>query len=166
MENADSIKFPDSLKFHTANGRVVYGGGGIMPDVFIPLDTTPVTDYYLNIRRKNVINLFVDDYVDKYRNDLQTKYPDFGSFDKKFEVDDSFMKDFLALADKEGVKMNEKQYPLSESLIRSQIKSSIAQKLWDVDAAYKIINKEDQEVQKAIEVIKNSAQFDKLRLPR
>ena len=166
MENADSIKFPDSLKFHTANGRVVYGGGGIMPDVFIPLDTTPVTDYYLNIRRKNVINLFVDDYVDKYRNDLQTKYPDFGSFDKKFEVDDSFMKDFLALADKQGVKMNEKQYPLSESLIRSQIKSSIAQKLWDVDAAYKIINKEDQEVQKAIEVIKNSAQFDKLRLPR
>ncbi|MCX6248419.1 MAG: S41 family peptidase [Bacteroidetes bacterium] len=161
MENSDSIKFPDSLKFHTTNGRVVYGGGGIMPDVFIPLDTTPFTDYFLNIRRKNVINLYVGDYVDKNRKDLQKKYPDFDTFDKKFTVDDAFIKDFLALAEKQGVKMEEKQYALSESLIKSQIKSLIAQKLWDVNESYKIINREDHEVQKAISVIKDNGLFDK-----
>jgi len=166
MENSDSIKFPDSLKFHTSKGRVVYGGGGIMPDVFIPLDTIPFTDYFLNLRRKNVINLFSGDYVDRYRKDLQTKYPDFNSFDKKFIIDDAFMKDFLFLAEKQGVKMNEKEYGLSETLIKSQIKSLIAQKLWDVNDSYKIINREDNEVQKAIGIIKNDALIDKLGIQR
>ncbi len=77
MENSDSIKFPDSLKFHTSKGRTVYGGGGIMPDVFIPLDTTAVTDYYLDIRRKNVLNLFVGDYVDKNRKESPERLPGF-----------------------------------------------------------------------------------------
>jgi carboxyl-terminal processing protease len=167
MENSDSIKFPDSLKYRTSKGRIVYGGGGIMPDVFIPLDTTPFfTDYYLNLRRKNVINLFVGDYVDKNRKDLQKKFPDFDVFDKKFIVDDAFMKDFLSLAEKQGVKMNEKEYGLSETLIKSQIKSLIAGKLWDVNASFKIINQFDNEVQKAIGVIKDDAAFDKLGLQR
>jgi carboxyl-terminal processing protease len=166
MENSDSIKFPDSLKFHTSKGRTVYGGGGIMPDVFLPLDTTPFTDYFLNLRRKNVINLFIGDYVDKNRKDLQKNYPDFDLFDQKFTVDDAFMKDFLALAEKQGVKMNDKEYGLSETLIKSQIKSLIAQKLWDVNASYKIINREDHEVQKAIGVIKDDAVFDKLGIQR
>lgn len=166
MENSDSIKFPDSLKYRTSKGRIVYGGGGIMPDVFIPLDTTPFTDYFLNLRRKNVINLFVGEYVDINRKDLQKKYPDFDLFDKKFIIDDDFMKDFLSLAEKQGVKMNEKEYGLSGTLIKAQIKSLIAQKLWDVNASYKIINREDREVQKAIGVIKDDAAFDKLGLQR
>jgi len=166
MENSDSIKFPDSLKFRTSKGRIVYGGGVIMPDVFFPLDTTPFTDYFLNIRRKNVINMFVGDYVDKSRKDLQKQYPDFDLFDKKFIVDDTFMKDFLSLAEKQGVKMIEKEYGLSETLIRSQIKSLIAQKLWDVNASFMIINREDHEVQKAIGVIKDDVVFDKLGLQR
>lgn len=166
MENSDSIKFPDSLKYRTTKGRVVYGGGGIMPDVFIPLDTTPFTDYFLNLRRKNVINMFVGEYVDRNRKDLQKKYPDFDTYDKNFNVDDAFMKDFLALADKQGVKMEEKQYALSENLIRSQIKSLIAQKLWDINETYRIINEEDHEVQKAVSVIKDDALFDKLGIQR
>ncbi len=166
MENSDSIKFPDSLKFRTSKGRIVYGGGGIMPDVFFPLDTTPFTDYFLNLRRKNVINMFVGDYVDKSRKDLQKRFPDFDLFDEKFIVGDDFMKDFLSLAEKQGVKMNEKEYGLSERLIRSQIKSLIAQKLWDVNASFMIINHEDHEVQKAIGVIKDDAVFDKMGLQR
>jgi carboxyl-terminal processing protease len=166
MENSDSIKFPDSLKFHTSKGRIVYGGGGIMPDVFIPLDTTAFTDYYFNLRRKNVLNLYTADYVDKNRKELQKKYPDFDLFDKKFIIDSDFMKDFLSMAEKQGVKMNEKEYGLSETLIKSQIKSLVAEKLWDVNASYKIINREDHEVQKAIGVIKNDALFDKQGLQR
>ncbi len=166
MENSDSIKFPDSLKFRTSKGRIVYGGGGIMPDVFLPLDTTPYTDYFLNLRRKNVANLFVGDYVDKNRKDLMKKYPDINSFDKKFIIDDAFMKDFLTLAEQQGVKMDEKQYQISEKLIKSQIKALIGQKLWDVTAYFRIINQFDNEVQKAIGVIKDDAVFDKMGLPR
>ena len=76
------------------------------------------------------------------------------------------MKDFLSMAEKQGVKMNEKEYGLSETLIKSQIKSLVAEKLWDVNASYKIINREDHEVQKAIGVIKNDALFDKQGLQR
>jgi carboxyl-terminal processing protease len=166
MENPDSIKFPDSLKFHTSKKRLVYGGGGIMPDVFIPLDTTPFTDYFTNLRRKNVINTFIGEYVDKNRKDLQQTYPDFPSFNRKFTIDEAFMKDFLAAAEKQGVKMDEKQFALSENLIKSQLKSLIAQKLWDVNASFQVINEYDQEVQKAISVIKDDATFDKLGISR
>jgi len=113
-----------------------------------------------------VINLFVGDYVDKNRKDLQKKFPDFDVFDKKFIIDDTFMNDFLSMAEKQGVKMNEKEYGLSEMLIKSQIKSLIAGKLWDVNASFKIINQFDNEVQKAIGVIKDDAAFDKLGLQR
>jgi carboxyl-terminal processing protease len=158
LENPDSIKFPDSLKFHTSKGRIVYGGGGIMPDVFIPLDTTPFfTDYYMNIRRKNVLNLFVGDYVDQNRKELQKNYPEFEQFN---------MKGFLALAEKQGVKMNDKEYAVSGNLIRSQIKSLIAEKLWDVNSSFIVINQDDQEVQKAINVMKNDALFDKQGIQR
>ena len=166
MENADSIKFPDSLKFQTSKGRIVYGGGGIMPDVFIPLDTTPFTDYFLNLRRKNAINLFVGEYVDKNRKDLQRSYPDFSTFDKNFNIDEAFMKDFTTLAEDQGVKMDEKQFALSEKLIKSQLKSLIAQKLWDVNASFQVINQYDQEVQKAVGVIKDDATFEKFGISR
>jgi carboxyl-terminal processing protease len=138
-----------------------------MPDVFIPLDTTPFfTDYYMNIRRKNVLNLFVGDYVDQNRKELQKNYPEFEQFNKKFIVDDEFMKGFLALAEKQGVKMNDKEYAVSGNLIRSQIKSLIAEKLWDVNSSFIVINQDDQEVQKAINVMKNDALFDKQGIQR
>jgi hypothetical protein len=74
------------------------------------------------------------------------------------------MKDFLALAEKQGVKMNEKEYALSLELIKSQVKSLIAQQLWDVNSSYQIINEYDHEVQKAVDVIRNSPLFDKFKI--
>jgi carboxyl-terminal processing protease len=164
LENADSIKFPDSLKYYTSKHRVVYGGGGIMPDVFTAWDSTPITDYYLDLRRKNVIILFVGDYVDQNRPSLQTTYPDFKSFDQNFKVDDAFMKDVFKLAEKEGVKKDEKQYKLSEKLIKSQLKALIAQKLWDVTAFYKVVNQSDDEVMKAVDVISSDDLFLKYQI--
>ena len=162
----DSIKFPDSLKFHTSKKRVVYGGGGIMPDVFIPWDSTIISDYYLDLRRKNVINLFVGDYVDKNRQNLQTTYPDFKSFSKLFILDSVFMKPFFDLAEKQGIKFNEKGYSASGQLIRSQIKGLIAEKLWNLSSYYEIANQSDDEVIKAVEVIEDNALFDKLKIER
>ena len=164
--HADSIKFPDSLKFYTAHKRVVYGGGGIMPDVFIPWDSVPISDYYLELRRKNVINTFIGDYVDKSRKTLSATYHDFPSFEKNFQTDDAFMNDFFAYALKEGVKKDEKGYAASEKLIKSQIKGLIAQKLWDMNEMYAIINQYDEEVQKALDVLKDNALFDKLKIDR
>jgi carboxyl-terminal processing protease len=164
LENADSIKFPDSLKYYTSKHRVVYGGGGIMPDVFTAWDSTPITDYYLDLRRKNVINLYIGDYVDQNRTTLQKNYPDFKTFNQNFQVDDAFMNNFFAQAEKEGVKKDEKQYPLSEKIIKSQMKALIAQKLWDVTAFFNIINQNDNEVIKAVEVIQNDVLFKKYQI--
>ncbi|MCK9423909.1 MAG: S41 family peptidase [Bacteroidales bacterium] len=166
LVHPDSIKFPDSLKFYTSRKRVVYGGGGIMPDVFIPWDSTIISDYYLDLRRKNVINNYVGQYVDKNRKSLQREFPQFSSFDKQFILDDAFMTDFFVFAEKEGVKKDEKGYGLSENLIKSQIKGLIAQKLWDMTEMYSIINQSDKEVLKAIDVIEDDALFEKLNIDR
>ncbi|MCK9219415.1 MAG: S41 family peptidase [Bacteroidales bacterium] len=166
LVHPDSIKFPDSLKYFTSRKRVVYGGGGIMPDVFIPWDSTPITDYYLELRRKNVINTFVGDYVDKNRKSLNLNYPKFSVFDEKFKIDDSFMNGFFSWAEKEGVKKDEKQYALSEQLIKFQIKGLIAQKLWDITEMYRVINQYDEEVLKAIEVAEDDTLFRKLNVDR
>ena len=166
LVHADSIKFPDSLRFYTSKKRVVYGGGGIMPDVFIPWDSVPVSDYYLELRRKNVVNSYMSDYMDKTRKALQTKYPDFASFDKGFIVDDAFMDNFFTYAEKEGVKKDDKGYAAAEKLIKSQIKGILAQKLWDVNEFYKVINQYDEEVLKAVDVVQDDALFQKLNIER
>ena len=162
--NPDSIKFPDSLKYYTSQRRVVYGGGGIMPDVFTAWDSTPITDYYLDLRRKNVVTQFVGDYVDVNRQSLQKNYPDFPTFDEKFIIDDSIMDAFLALAEKAGVKKDGTQFTLSEKLLKNQLKALIAQKLWDLTAFYKVFNQGDEEVNKAVEIIQNDEIFRKFRI--
>ncbi|MFZ4398668.1 MAG: S41 family peptidase [Bacteroidales bacterium] len=106
LSNADKIHFPDSLKYYTNNKRVVYGGGGIMPDIFIPMDTSKISDYYVDLRRKNVFNDFVMDYIDKNRETLKLKYPEFKKFQSEFILDDAFMNDFAKAATKAGVKKN------------------------------------------------------------
>ncbi|MCX6286858.1 MAG: S41 family peptidase [Bacteroidetes bacterium] len=162
----DSIKFPDSLKFFTSKKRVVYGGGGIMPDVFIPWDSSIISDYYLDLRRKNVINLFVGEYVDKNRPTLQASYSDFKTFANRFILSESIMKPFFELAEKQGVKFDEKGYGTSEKLIKSQIKGLIAEKLWNLNTFYQVVNQIDDEVIKAVEVIEDNAYFDKLKIDR
>lgn len=158
----DSIKFPDSLRYYTGHKRIVYGGGGIMPDVFIPWDSTPITDYYLDIRRNNIVNLTVGEYVDKNRKALQKQYPDFASFEKGFVVDENIMKVFFDAADSAKVKFDEKGYADAEKLIKTQVKGLIAQKLWDMVAYYAIFNTYDPEVQKAVAVMKDDNIFKSL----
>ena len=102
----DKIKFPDSLKYQTNNKRTVYGGGGITPDIFIPIDTSRINDYFIDLRRKNVLNDFTMDFIDKNREDLLRKYPDFKKFQSDFVMDKKFMTDFEKAAEKAGVKKN------------------------------------------------------------
>ena len=101
---ADSIKFPDSLKYQTAKGRTVYGGGGIMPDIFIPLDTSKYSSLYNEIVRKGIISEFVLDLMETNKENYKAKYADMEDFKTHFEVSDELFNDLMNFAHKEGIK--------------------------------------------------------------
>lgn len=102
----DSIKFPDSLKYTTSNGRIVYGGGGIMPDVFVPIDTSRASDYLINLRSKGIFNNFTMQWVDENRTTFLKQNPTFDDFNKAYPSL-NLMKEFTAYAQKEGVEHND-----------------------------------------------------------
>ncbi len=106
----DSINFPDSLKYKTPAGKTVYGGGGIMPDIFIPLDTTNYSYFYNELVRKGVVSSFVMNYLSENREKLKTKYPTFEEFKKQFTITDKMYNDLVEYAKKEGVVDSAKLY--------------------------------------------------------
>jgi len=103
LTNADSIHFPDSLKYYTNGKRTVYGGGGIMPDVFVPMDTIKVSDYYWKLYRNNIFNQFVLTYTGREKENLLKQYPTFDSFNENFKMDEKLQEDFFAFAQSENV---------------------------------------------------------------
>jgi len=103
---ADSIKFPDSLKYQTAKGRTVYGGGGIMPDIFIPIDTSRYSSLYNEMYRKGVISGFALDYMEKNREQLKSQYATMEDFKYNFEISEPLFEELMDFAHKEGVKEN------------------------------------------------------------
>ncbi len=161
--HADSIQFPDSLKYSTLlSGRTVYGGGGIMPDIFMPVDTSFSTKLYTDLIRKGIFNRFTIDYVMAHRKEILEQYVDFDSFDEKFVVNDSVIQDFREFAEKEGVKWNEEQYERSAPMIKLQLKALIARNEWDMESYYKVVLKEDKAVNKAMEILDDSNQYRKI----
>ena len=154
LMHADSIHFPDSLKFQTRMmGRTVYGGGGIMPDYFVPLDTMSYTKYHRELTAKGVIvntNLIV---IDRYRKDYEKRFPDFKTYVKKFEIDETILSILLAEAEKAGVQYSEELYQASLPLIKVQLKALIARDLWDMSQFYELYNPTDETVMKGLELI-------------
>ncbi|MBS1764745.1 MAG: S41 family peptidase [Bacteroidetes bacterium] len=163
LYHADSIKFNDSLKYFTNGKRIVYGGGGIMPDVFVPLDTTFSTKYYSDLIRKAVMSDFSLTYADNNRAKLKSAYADVVSFNKGFNVDDAWLEEFYAFADKKGVAKDEEALKRSKELIKAQLKALIARDLYDMSAYFYIINNEDNTFKKAVESIKDNT-FDKNKI--
>lgn len=102
--HADSIHFPDSLKYYTASKRVVYGGGGIMPDIFIPMDTIKVSDYYWQLFRSNIFNQFVISYLEQEKQNILKSYNNFDAYYSQFQVNDTILHKFYQFAKNEGVK--------------------------------------------------------------
>ncbi|MDR3046905.1 MAG: S41 family peptidase [Bacteroidales bacterium] len=101
---ADSVSFPDSLKYYTPRGRVVYGGGGIMPDIFIPYDTSKYSTLYNEMYRKGLFSAFTLDYMESNKENLAAKYPTIDIFKKDFNISDDLYQEFMAYAKKEGIK--------------------------------------------------------------
>ncbi|WP_418697165.1 S41 family peptidase [Bacteroides sp.] len=156
MIHADSIHFADSLKVQTKRlARTVYGGGGIMPDYFVPIDTTQYTDYHRNLVAKGVVIKATTGYIEKHRKDLKDKYKKFESFNEKFEIDDNFLADIRALADKEKIEFDEKQYNQSLPLIKTQLKALIARDLWDMNEYFQVMNSTNNSVQQALKILQD-----------
>ena len=158
MIHADSIHFADSLKVQTKRlRRIVYGGGGIMPDYFVPIDTTQYTDYHRNLVAKGVVIKSTTGYIEKHRKELKDKYKKFETFNDKFEIDDNFLADIRAMADKEKIEFNESQYNQSLPLIKAQLKALIARDLWDMNEYYQVMNSMNNSVQQALKLLQSDA---------
>ena len=162
--NEDSIAFPDSLQFKTLNSkRTVYGGGGIMPDVFVPIDTTMYSDYFGKVNRKGLLNEFVLIYMDAHRNELKTKYSNVPEFKKSFNAETEILNDFIEHAAKNDVEKDEEQINTSKKLLAIRLKALIARNLWNTSAYFEIANDLNDSYLKAIEEI-NSNTFKKEKL--
>ena len=164
--NIDSIQFNDSLKYTSLkNHRVVYGGGGIMPDVFVPVDTTEYSKYYRDMLAKGVIYQFALDYVDKNRKALKSSYPNVEKFDQFFSLSDNDMQAFIAAGDKEKVAFNEEQYATSKEVFKCYLKGLIARDLYTEDNAFNIIvNHRNRDLQEALRLINDTSRYQSLLL--
>ena len=156
LTNPDSIHFADSLKFYTLrNHRTVYGGGGIMPDVFVPLDTTKYTRFHRMLSAKNIIIDQNLKYIDSHRKELKKKYKNFDSFNAGFTVPQSLIDAIIAEGEKKDVKpKDETERNKTVAYLTAQLKALIARDLWDMNEFYQIWNEQNDIVQKAVEVMK------------
>ena len=148
--HADSIKFNDSLKFQTSKGRTVYGGGGIMPDYFIPLDTGWDSRYYMKLRNNNVIREYALTYFQK--NEKKLKKMEFEQFRSDFDIDDKMIEEIISQGEKFGVEYDEVGYTRSETLIKTLVKASIARNAWGREAYYPVINDINEIFQEALDL--------------
>lgn len=155
LYSADSIHFEDSLKCYTLRKhRTVYGGGGIMPDYFVPLDTTQYTKFHRQLAAKSVIINANLRYVDNHRKQLRKQYPTFESFRNSFVVPQKLVDDIVAEAEKEKVKpKDDEELQLTIPRLKLQLKALIARDLWDMSEYFAIINEGSDIVNKALEII-------------
>jgi carboxyl-terminal processing protease len=168
MMHADSIHFADSLRYRTLRlGRTVYGGGGIMPDIFVPLDTSRYTPYHRKLLAAGgVVTMTVARYIEQYRKELQRRYKRFDNYKKNFEVDDELLSLLLANAERKKIPFNETEYTRSLPLIKLQLKALIARDLWDMNEYFQIINAADNSVNQALRLLETNDYDRILRVPK
>ena len=125
-----------------------------MPDIFVPVDTARYTDYHRNLVARGVVIRSTTGYIENHRQELKQRYPDFDTFNRDFQIDDAFLADMRALADKEKVEFNEAQYTRSLPLIKTQLKALIARDLWDMNEYFHVMNTTEETVLQALKVLR------------
>jgi carboxyl-terminal processing protease len=168
LTSADSVHAADTVKFYTMNRRVVYGGGGIMPDVFVPIDTAQSSNYFGQLVRRGVLNTFALGYVDEHRSVLLKEFPDPSTFLRSYKVTTELMDQLVASAEKEDVEPDAEGLERSRSLISIRLKALIARDLWDTSAYWQMINAEnpvDRSFQRALEVLEDNT-FQRMGMAR
>lgn len=156
MLSADSIDFPDSLKYITKGGKVLYGGGGIKPDIFVPLDTSQTSKFFGQLNFQGIFYQFAFQYVDKNRESLEKKYSEKTYFND-FRVSEKLLQDFFSFAEEKEIQLNEKEAERSSNLIDNRIKAYIGRNLWGDNLFYQIINQEDEVVKTARKILDKKA---------
>lgn len=147
----DSSLFVDSLKYTTPKGKTVYGGGGIMPDIFVPLDTTNSSTYFRRLRYANAFADFAYNYV---RHHNLKKWEGFKEFEAGFEIDKNILYEFTSYATKQyDISFNETQFEAAKSRISENIKAEIARQVWLEQGAFYILNQTDKEVERALKYL-------------
>ncbi|MCA1746147.1 MAG: peptidase S41, partial [Bacteroidales bacterium] len=151
FQNADSISFSDSLKYYTPGGKVVYGGGGIMPDIFVPVDTTYYSEYLNKATNLGLPHRFAFYYTDLHREELEklTSAEEIVGYLDNQEL----KREFVRFAESKGLKTNEEGWAVSEKFLLTNIKAYVARNILDNDGFYPIIKEIDHTLQAAIEAI-------------
>lgn len=151
--SADSIKLDKSLAFETLHGRTVYGGGGIMPDIFVPNDTAGITSYYLNVVNAGLIQKYTFDYTDRNRDRLE-KTKDVATLLRMLPDDDTLLQDFVSYSQKAGVAPRWYYINISRDLIVNQLKAMITRNALGVEGYFKVFNELDPTVVSGVEALR------------
>lgn len=159
--HADSIHLIDSLKYYTLeNMRTVYGGGGIMPDYFVSMDTSYYTDYFKQLIRQETVSQFALEYVDKNRDVILKRHPDFKMYKNNFNIDEHIHNQLIEYAWRDGIAENAEEYLISKDQIELMLKAYIARNLWTVSEFYEIINEGDKKFQTAVMILENWDKYE------
>ena len=163
LMHADSINFPESMRYKTLNlGRTVYGAGGIMPDVFIPLDTLQFTDYHRRLVMRGIMNRTIIQYMERNREELTRNYPAFEIFRENFVTSDTIIKQLIENGEAADIPYNAEQMERSRNLIKLQIKARIARDLWDTNEYFQIMDQENAALQRAVEILQTPGEFKRI----
>jgi len=155
---ADSTHFPDSLKFVTPGGRVVYGGGGITPDVFVPLDSTYLNAILGELTYTGIIRQYSFNYIDVKRKEFE-KYKDGKDFVKKFQVSDAMVTELLGMAKAEGITVTSANQKKLSAELKNRVKAQFARHLYDDNTMYQVLLESDKDFKKAMEISKGSVKI-------
>ncbi len=157
LESADSIQFADSLKYETPGGKIVYGGGGIMPDIFVSIKQEQSNDYMGNLLQKGIFYRFAFDYADQNRQDLKA-YGSAEAFINKFSVGDELMQEFLKEAKEAGVPKDSDLFKESVKEIRTLLKALIGRNIYDNEGFYPVYLETDAVFQRALKAVQNKSE--------
>ncbi len=133
-----------------------------MPDIFVPLDTSSHYAFINRLRRNNIIYNYTLDYIDKNREQIKSKYPQFKDFDTKFNVSDDIIAGIVENGVKEGIEKNAESLEFSRNDMKREVKALLARDLYERDAFYKVYLKDDKEILKALEVIRNQKDYNSI----
>ncbi len=163
MFSADSISFDETKKHKTlVNGRNVYGGGGVMPDIFVPMDTSHHYGYINALRRKQVTYNYALDYVDTNRDKINRKYSEFDDFEKKFELTENDIEDIVAKGEEEGIEKDTESLEFTKDNLKREIKALVARDIYTRNDFYKIYYADDEAIKEALKVIENQKNYENL----
>ncbi len=160
--HADSKNFNDSLKYITPNGRTVYGGGGIMPDYFVPLDTSLNSHYLNELYTSTSIQEYTFDYAERHKEELEKKgYEDYL---KNFTVTDKMISELIKVGERNKVKPNTKELKEKKQLFQVHIKAQIARKLWGNDGFYPVFNETNEVFKQAVKLFDRIPELDRRKM--